>query len=602
MNRPPRRGPLIPIGVVLPMHPTRLIAAIGLALSGLGHSAATGLAGDRPADPLLKLVPPDAAVTIVVEGVGDRVREFGDSPLGRGLAELPAVAEWKGSEAFRQFDQARREIESALGADLDAIRDKLLGEAVVMALDIGPKGDVENPCGLLLARVRDRALLDRLIRQINDAESKEGTLLEVREETYLGSKYKVRHFAPGTKPDEAYLVLDGGVFAWSNSESLIRGVLERRSGAAGLASVEEFRRVRSALPENSVASLFLEPSFLRSLRKEEASPAEQGDPVEILAGRYLEALKYFGVALQLRDGVVLHTHESLDPSRLDEPLRRWAARPGDAEALLRRVPSDSLLLAAGRVDLAAICDEMLMLLDGEERAQAQNILDAMSGMLLGKDPRKEIFPHLGPGIIAYVAQDGDRSEMRLAVVVAIELSGGRVVSGAIENGLRTLLALAALDPKRAATGAKVETVEDEGVRLTVLRGPATLLAYYVEPGLLAVGNSAESVAALAKGGATRSGDSAFESLRSRHFPAAKTFLFADLEAIHRLADSRRDLLARKLAAEQGESVESTRRDLDQVLSLARLFRAAYITREVEPDFSSVHHTIGLIERESPPVR
>src|SRR5690606_26076309 len=119
----------------------------------------------------------------------------------------------------------------------------------------------------------------------------------------------------------------------------------------------------------------------------------------------------------------LHSHEAIDPGQLDEPLRRWASRPGDASALLRRLPPAPLLVAAGRIDFAALTEEVMSLLDGDQQAKAENLLTVLSGLLLGKDPRSEILPNLGPGVIAYLVRDesanvgeeGLRSQLALVV-------------------------------------------------------------------------------------------------------------------------------------------------------------------------------------------
>lgn len=582
---------------------------IALVLASLALAPCVVLvrADDRPADALLGLTPPDALLTVVVEGLREQSSRFLDSPLAAGLAELPAYQAWKRSAAARQFGDARREIQAVLGVDLETIRDEFLGDAVVLTLD-QPPGDPESARGLLLTRVRDRRALESLIRRINAAERASGTLREVVDRSHRGVSYRVRRFAEGAKPDESYAILEGDVFAWSNSEDLIRGAIERRRDGGGLASDERFRAVRDAMPAGAVASLYLDPRLLRQPAGVGADgPGSEGDdPFGSLARRYLDALTYVGVALELRDGLVLHTHESLDPSKLDEPLRRWASRPGDAEGLLRRAPADPVVLAAGHVDFAALADEVLGLLDESQTARAENLLLALSGLVLGKDPRTEILPQLGPGVIAYLVRDDAgpppaavEGRTRLALVVGLEIAGGSGVSAAVENGLRTVLALATLDPKRAEAGMRVEVLESEGIKLTVLRGSKVLLAYYVEPGLLALGTSARAVSDFARGRAPGAAGSTLAQVRARDPAGARTFLYADLEALARLAEEYRDALAARMADDRGVDPAAARKDLDQVLALARLFRAGYVTRLVDPEFRSAHHTIGLVAREPP---
>ncbi len=584
---------------------TRPTAVPILALATFGALSACSLADDRPADSLLHLTPAEAAVTVVVENLRDHATEFANSSLFQSLRGLPAYRLWQGSGAYQQFRAACREIEAGLGVDLATLRNELLGDAVVLSLHLGGDADPEAAHGLLLTRVRDLALLRKLIDAINASDRESGTLREVGERSHGGVSYQVRHFAEGSKTDEAYVVLDGGVFAWSNSEALIRGVIERHRDGGGLAAEPRFRRVREAMPADAVASLFLDPALLRQLREEssDARP-DRDDLLEPLVGRYLAALEYVGIALELRDGLVLHAHEAIDPSRLDEPLRRWASRTrGSPEGLLRRLPSEALMVASAQVDFSALTDELVSLLDPVQQVKAENLLLALSGMLLGQDARDEVLPQVGPGVIAYLVRDGSTSDQagglrsRLALVVGLELSGGSGVSQAIENGLRTILALAALDPKRAEAGVRVESVESDGLKLTVLRGSKVLLAYYIEPGLLALGTSARAVSDFARGRPADASPSAFDRIKNRYFPGSQTFVYADLEALTQLAETYREPLARKFTTDRGGDLASTRRDLDQVLALARLFQAGYMTRSVDPGFRSVHHIIGLVARD-----
>src|SRR4051794_16971226 len=94
--------------------------------------------GAGPAEPLLHLVPPDAGVTVAIEDLREHARGFLASPLAGGLSRLPVVRAWLASDRFRGFRQAQQQIENLLGVKLSAIRDDLLGDAVVLALRLPP--------------------------------------------------------------------------------------------------------------------------------------------------------------------------------------------------------------------------------------------------------------------------------------------------------------------------------------------------------------------------------------------------------------------------------------------------------------------------------
>jgi len=86
------------------------VFCLGLAF-GLGAPAHAG----GTADPLLKLVPADAAVTLAVEDLRGHALEFAGSTLAEGLRRTPAVQDWLASDRFRGFQQAISKAEKVLG-------------------------------------------------------------------------------------------------------------------------------------------------------------------------------------------------------------------------------------------------------------------------------------------------------------------------------------------------------------------------------------------------------------------------------------------------------------------------------------------------------
>ena len=559
---------------------------LGLALgAGIGPGPTRGQ--DRSADALLKLSPPNAAATLVVEGFRESVREFLDSPLGRGLYGLPSIQRWRGSEAGRVLEITREDIEAVLGVPPETIRDEVLGDAVVLAIVPDPGGG--EPSGLLLTRARDPKLLARIIRVINAGEHADGTLLEVVDRKHAGLDYHLRKFAPGIKPDDSYATLDGDLFAWSNSEGLIQDVLDRRAGRKpGLGADPRFQEVRRALPSTAAALLALDPAALQ------AGIDPDGDPIAILLRNHVKSLKYVGVALELRGHLELHAVETY--ARGDEA---GAFGPTDSisppDDLLAGIPTDPLAFLAGPVDFSNLFEGLYRVLGPEEKGRADQVVAVASGLLMGLNVRDEVLPRLGPAVVAYLVNDGTRTDASansgglepraldgIAVVLAVELSGDQRLADAIENGLRTLNALAKLDTRGVPA-----------------RGLTATIVSRVEPGLLVIGTSARAVAEFGGAGGPSSD---FRELRAHAFSDAQAFGYVDIKAIVKFAESRRDVLAAWLAEGRGGDADAAARDLDEVLALARLFRAGYYARDTAPDRSSTHQIFGLVPRERAEVR
>jgi hypothetical protein len=581
----PRRRPLLGICVVLAL-------TVGARAWGGG-----------PADALLKLVPADAGLTISVEDLRGRARTLLDSPLVTELRRLPAFKAMLQSAGFQGFEQSRAKLEALIGEDIATLRDKLFGEAVVLSLRLPEQGGPESARGLLLVRAPDGALLDRLIAGLNARrEDPEPTQAVARRRG--GTTYHVRTFRPGTKLDEYYAVLGGGDFAWSNSEDLIRGAIDRSEGQrGGLSEVPAFQRVRQGLPERALASLFVDPRFVaRVLAAAPRSGKPEDERVFALVGRYLSAVRYAGAGLEWQGGPLLHTEEVLDPQAFGPDWKRWAAQDETGPPALLRVPSTAVAAATVSVDLSLVLKVLLSLVTERDQPKVDNLLLALQGVLLGRDVAEEILPQVGPGVLIYVERpDADGPFTRLPGAVVLRLRPGQegVRAGeAIENGLRTLLAAHALDERHDGGRLQVESSKVPGGEVTSL-SKASPFAYSRHEGQVIVGTSAGAVArALAAQSDPKAGDR-FEALRSAHFPGVGSFACLDLRAALSYAESARPALARRVAAKHHQPEAEAARDLDHALSLISLFDAAFITSTIDRDLTRIHRTLGLVGRAGP---
>ncbi|MFO0954908.1 MAG: hypothetical protein U0835_27845, partial [Isosphaeraceae bacterium] len=368
---------------------------LALLIVALGSGVASWAAG--PADPLLRLVPTDVGLTFALEDLQGHARTTFRTPLIEGLSRLPAVEAWRQSDDFRGMRRSIAKLEAVLGADFARIRDGLLGEAVVLTLRLPAGAGPDAARGLLLARVPDRPLLDRLIRGVNDAQLKEGVLHNVAERKIGEVAYHVREFG-GRQPDEYYVVLEGAIFAWSNSEDLVREVIDRREKGGGLGETETFRTIRAGLPERALLSAYVEAGFARRVLAAAPRPDDaRGERLAAVVGRYLGAVRYAGAALAWDDGPVLHTHEALDPTRLPSAVKKWASRTGAVDPRLSRVSASTFALATIRGDSLALLDLFRALTPEPERPRVENFIVALQGMMLGLDLRDELAPQLGPG-------------------------------------------------------------------------------------------------------------------------------------------------------------------------------------------------------------
>jgi hypothetical protein len=542
---------------------------------------------------LLRLVPRDAGLTLVVSDLRSHVREVAGSPLAKAFWELPSVKVWRDSEGGRKFARAREHIERSLGTPIATIRDDILGDAVVLALHLAPDAPPEAARGLLLIRARDRALLARLIDLGNGAAG-----AEVVEAGAGDRRYVARTFPRGGREPDYYRIFDDGTFAWSNSEALLRGALGRRLGddpASGLGDDSAFRKVRAGLPARALAMLFLDPKFAaRVLQAAPKSGHPDDDRAAEILGRYLRTVEGIGLALEWRDGVLLHVHEAYDPKAIDPRLVQWTKSGTTPDGLARRIPASALAAAAAPIDFAAAYDALVEHVPSTDRPRLDVVTDALRGILLGRDLRAQILPRVGPAVVAYLDAPSEGAG-RLPLVGAVELRdepGERGVASALDNALRTLLCLYALDPKHGATAVRVESRQAGPLRVTALGGPNAPFAYGIGPDFLVVGTSADAVARFG----TAEPDARLAPIKASFFPDARAYAAVDVTRLTRWARARREPLSRRLAAARGVTPEAAARDLDGALALLGLFDAAFAAVAVDPGFEAVHQTFGLVGR------
>jgi hypothetical protein len=568
----------------------------------LGFAPASALDDSRivPGDAeagLLRLVPPDAGVTLSVADLRGNLATISGSRLASSFRELPAVKAWHDAKGGRELGRARSEIERMLGASMASIRDDLLGDALVLSLHLAPGAPPESARGLLLAKVRDRAMLVRLVELANQAETADGSLAGVSTTGPPDRSYTVRSFKPGSKKErEYYRVFDDGTFAWSNSEDLIRGVLDRKAGVGpGLLDDPGFRKVRRGLPSRSILTVHINPKFADRVLAAVPRSGQPGDDraAEILT-RYIRSVEGIGLALEWRDGLLIHSHEVFDPKSLDARLLRWARSKSTPDTLARRIPNTALAAAVVPIDFEAAYDAIVDLIPVADRPRLDTILVALQGVLLGRDVRSEIIPRIGPALIAYVeAPSADSSRFPMVGVVELrDEMGQRGVAAAIDNALRTLLALYSLDPKRQAVQLRIESRQAGPIRVTSLGGPGVPFAYGVGPDCLVVGTSADAVARFG----TAEPDTHLAPFKARYFPDARAYAALDIARLSAAARTHRLSLAKKFASSRGVSPEAAARDLDQAIALLDLFEGAFFAVAVDPELTSVHQTVGLVGR------
>jgi hypothetical protein len=598
----------------------------------------------RPAEKLMRLVPPDMAVVVTVEDLRGHASAFLKSRLAEEFWRLPAVRAWFASDNYQHLERARSQIERLLDANLTDVRDELLGDGVILALRLPPEAPANASLarGLLLVQARDPALLERLIRVVNTAQQESGELAEVGDRKRIGITYHVREFpAAANRPSEWYVAYPDGTFAFSNSEVLIHSVIDRKTAGAagkdeakagqndepGLGDLSRLKAVQGRLPERALARLFVDPRHIERLLAGVPRPNEQSDPrVVATLERYLAAVDYAGAALTWNDdSIVIHTVESLNPSLLDPWLRRWAADARRADPTLEHVPPSAVAVAFGHVDGTAVLDAITQIVPERDQARLANFETLLTGLLLGQDLRAKVLPLLGPGIIAYLDAPTDADDRttppgsKIAPAASWPFPGVMVISlgeksdpvvsaaavppkataaAAIDNALRTVLAMVAMDETRAEGRSRIATGVIAGTSVTTL-DPPIAFAYAVDRirDRLVLSTSPAAVARYLEHAGDQNAGSSFGRSRAAAFADATSCACVDFDALGLVVAGHRDRVIRALAARQNRSIADVDRDLAHALALARLFRAGFMTSRIDADATAVQRRVGLLIHE-----
>jgi hypothetical protein len=526
-------------------------------------------------------------------------------------------------------------VEALLQVSLLDIRDKILGDAVVFALRLPADAPIDpsRAQGVLVLKAADSALLKRLIEVVNTTQQQNGDIAAVEERKFGGDSYFVRKYPAGTeRPAEAYASFADGTFALSNSATLIQGVIERKAARpigspdapASLAEVARFQSLDRQLPEPALARLFIDGRLTERLFKQASQQKPSGDDRRVaMIERWLEALQYAGATFSAKDGrVMLHAAHTFEPRKLEQLLGPAAA---NAPAVLvaprlDHVPTTALALVSVQLDLASVYQTITRLVPEPDQPRLANFETALRGIFLGQDLGTRILPGLGPRVLALIDEPADwgaanhRSSNKwpFPTVLAVELGGDRdsgtsfdrsaaqgrpSLAAACENAFRTLLAVLALDDKRAGGKSSVVTREVGGLKISTLDPPISF-AYTVDPEghRLVLGTSASAVEQYILAGSDPQAARRFRQLQAGSFADAHSFVCLDLAAAEAMMRKHRNPLTKMIAERDRRPVEAVAGDLDQFLALAHLLDAAFFALRVDRPAATIHETLGVLTR------
>lgn len=396
-----------------------------------------------PPDDVLRMVPADSTLCVLVRDLRGHSARVLESPFADWFPKSALGKAVLAHDGLKKLRETEKTISEHLGLTAQDIRDDILGDAVAFAYTAGQGGKADAEVGVLIGKARKPDTLAKLIRNLNDVQTKAGELKQVRERTHLGLTYQEREKVNGSK--EFYFTRDDGLFAYSAQESGIRSVLfmdgrvKERDGVPN----PLFLTVHNRLGVDAAAAvlLFNPRTFdaeLAAKAKASADPNEKSFLTQF--GKLWAATDAVGVSLALDRDAELAVNLAFDKAKVPAELRPLLEADGGSTALWSVVPKDALVAVAGRFDLAKSAQAFQSFLSDDSKDGLKKLTAEGVAPVIGKDTLPKLLTNLGPdwGLWVTPPVSGDKSHLPVATFALRVRAAGSTdtsVGDAILSGL-----------------------------------------------------------------------------------------------------------------------------------------------------------------------
>jgi hypothetical protein len=374
----------------------RTLSAVLLALLLGAPARAADPAGD-----LLRLVPPDAAICVVVRDLRTHLRTLAESPFAAWARESPLGKQLADPAQLAKIDALAGSLADQLGVTVDQLRDDIFGDAIVFAYQPGPPGKPQEEVGLVFLHARKPDALAKLIGRLNELQQKSGEVRAVREKSHRGRAYFER---VKTGDGREYYYLRDGRFAFSSREDAIRRVIEQ-----DLADAQAPNRVAAGLTALGLTDKLLvcwfNPRGFDAELTTQVANAKHPNEKAFLAQFHNVWAATKDVALYATPGRQLEVGlaASFDSGRLPKEVREVLFPPPGASALWSVVPDNAILAVGGRLSVPKLLAVVGSFLPPDGRAGLTVALEQGLGPIVGRDKLPAVLAGLGPDWAAWVA-------------------------------------------------------------------------------------------------------------------------------------------------------------------------------------------------------
>ncbi|HMF16082.1 MAG TPA: hypothetical protein VKE98_02695 [Gemmataceae bacterium] len=516
-----------------------------------------------PREDILRLVPPDTGVCLVVSdlrGHWPKVRDAAwiknlrESSLGKVLAADPQMAR------LRQVDS---DLKKHLDVDVAQLRDDILGDLMVFAYKPAPPGQSKDEQGLVLLWARKPDLLAQIVKRLNEAQlNKE--LKEVVAVDYLGSRY----FRRVERTQTHFYFLDGSLFAYTSQEAIIRQVIERHKKKDGDSQLG--KRLDRAGAGSALASLWVNPRAFDADLKYKAKDAKDAQEVLVLKTflSYWQALDGIILSVSLADHTAIRFTLQARVPELPKAIKPLFTESSTTSELWSRFPQKAIFRMVNRVNAAELVDALAELTPPAAKQVIAEKVQVVVRAFLQLDLVKDVLPNIGPDWGVCIAAGPAKNDCpHVLAALAVRPGSGEVaVDQALITGIRQLANIGILpyNLKYPADPIRLEKLKQGRVEIQYLVNdkvfpPGLQPAFALKDGYLLLASSPEAIAQ-------------FQKTAPPAFPRGETPLMElSLRELGQFLKVRRQKVVGYLSSQSQISEETAGQLLDGLLAAFDLF-------------------------------
>jgi hypothetical protein len=546
-----------------------------------------------PRDEILRLVPDDAGLCLLIQDLRDQLDRLHRSPFAARLAKTSIGRSLISAPETKQLAAFEQQLTTHFQITWAQLRDDILGDAIVIAYTPGPPERPDGEQGFMILHARKPERLAALLDRLNEVQKQSGELLAAESRQFGGQPYVRRQ----KKDGEEFYCLRGQLLVFSESESQLQKVIQRdlERPTVDREQPTQSRRLQSLGIEQNLFAVWLNPRAFDAALKPKVDSA-RGSDASILRTFFQSwsAIDAAAITVRLDRDLSISLAVQVRPDALPPSLRQVLVESRRPAAVWSAFPSNAMFAAAGRVPWEPAVDTGRDALPPEKRKFLQDALERSVGAIIGHDLLPQLLRLIGPEWGVCIAPPEDGSKVWLpSFTGAIQLrtNGDSSIKKRVLNGLDVFVGLVVVSVNsQHATRFQMRPIMQGDVEVRVIDGerfmpPGLQPAFAWKDNYLVFGSSPEAI------------------LRFKSPSGTDPVATSDEVPIVRLAlagwanylRNYREPLATFAAGSHHLDIADVQRRLDKLLEALDLFDKVEVTQRTQGDRATLTLRLRMVE-------